>query len=117
MRGASAHIKVLDRRTIVGPARHRSEEEQLLQRKLSLKDIPLGQSPLALEIKRSHNLSPDDDVFEIRGELAQRVYHHISECLLLLIPITAGEMVRRVLDKARHHMFPRRRHGRIGKTR
>src|SRR5580700_8322532 len=75
MRGRSAHVEILDRRAILSPAWHGPQEEELFERKLSLEDVSLGQSPLALEIEWSDDLLLDDDVFQIRRVFGERIDH------------------------------------------
>src|SRR5215469_2131573 len=50
--GRSAHVEILNRRPILRPSRNRPQEEELLQRKLTLEDVAFAQSPLALQIER-----------------------------------------------------------------
>ena len=62
MRGRSAHVQVLDRRAVLRPARDRTQEEKLLERKLALEDVAFGQAELAFEVERRDDLAVQDDV-------------------------------------------------------
>src|SRR5262245_50004737 len=97
MGGRPAHEEVLDRRPILSPARHRPKEQQLFERELTLKDVALGQTPLALQIERRHDLTMDDEGFEIRRIFRQRVDHRVAEPFTMLIPRSLLQRVRRVL--------------------
>ena len=87
MSGRAAHPQVLDRRLVLRPARHRTQEEQLLQRQLALEDIAFGQSPLAFQIKRRYDLPPDDDVLQIRRIFRDGVDDVVAEGFALLVPM------------------------------
>jgi hypothetical protein len=57
----------------------------------------------------------DDDVLQVRRELADQVDHRVPEGLLLVVPVlrALGQVVGRVLDEAAHDVLARRRHGRV----
>src|SRR5919108_577229 len=111
MCGRAAQIKVLDRRSILRPARYGTQEEKLLQRKLALKNIALAQPELAFQIEWCEHLPPNDDVFDVWCMLGQSIDHRIAKFLPLLVPIeTRTQLVGRVLNETGEHMFSRRRH-------
>src|ERR1035441_10717461 len=111
MRRRSAHIKVLDRRPVLRPARHGAQEEQLLQRKLPLEDVAFAQSPLTLQIERCDHLFVKDQVLDVRRVLGNRVYHGVAERFLLIVPREPWtQLVRRILHEARQHMFRSEEH-------
>ena len=109
--------EAVDRRAVVGPAWHRTQEEELFERQLALEDVALGERPRALEIERRHHLTVQDDVFQVRRVFRQRVDDGVAERLALIVPRAFGQRVRRVLDEARHHVLAGRRHRRIGQRR
>ena len=86
MRGGAAHIEVVDRRAIPCPAWRGSQEEQLLQRQLALKDVAFGQTPLTLEVERRDDLTVADDVPDVRRVFRQRVDDSVAERLALIVP-------------------------------
>ena len=57
MRGRAAHVEAVDRRLVLRPAGHGPQEEELLERQLALEDVALGETPLALEVERRHDLA------------------------------------------------------------
>src|SRR6266478_2817283 len=65
MRRRPTHVKVLDRRTILGPTRRGTQKEKLFQRQLALKDVSFRQSEFTFQIEWRQNLSMQDDVFDI----------------------------------------------------
>src|SRR5579863_455546 len=106
MRGRSAHVEILNWRAVLSPAWHRTQEEELFERELSLEDVALGQSPLAFEIERSDDLLLDDDVFQVRCVLRDRVDHRVAERLFFSVPTEPGrQLVWCVLHEARHHVL------------
>src|SRR6185437_11231855 len=56
MRCRAAHVKVLDGRAELRITWHRTQEEKLLKRKLSLKNIAFAQPELTLQVQRSEHL-------------------------------------------------------------
>ena len=63
MGGGAAHVEILDGRAIARPAGDGPQEEKLLERKFSLKNIAFGEAGGALDIERRDDLLADDDVF------------------------------------------------------
>ena len=57
----AAHVEVADRRAVARPARHRAQEEELLERQLALEDVAFGEAELALEVERRQHLAVQDD--------------------------------------------------------
>src|SRR5216683_530166 len=86
----SAHIKVLDGRAELRPARYWSQEEELLERKLALEDIAFAQAKIAFQIKRRDHLPVQDDVLDIGRVLGNGIDHVVAEGLFLVIPVQAG---------------------------
>src|SRR5437868_12820537 len=110
MGGRAAHIQVSDRRPKTRIARHRPQEEKLLERKLALKNVALAQTKLALQIERRHYLPVQNDVLDVGRVLRDGVHHGISESFLLIVPVESrAQLVGRVLHKTGEHMLARRR--------
>ena len=90
----------------------------MLQRQLALEDVSFAQSEFAFEIERRHNLTVQNDVFDIRRIFGNRVDHCIAKLFFLGVPVEAGrEFVGRVLHEARHDVLARRRNRGIGQRR
>src|SRR5215831_4720152 len=85
----SAHVQVLNRSAERGISRHGAQEEQLFKRKLSLEDVALAQSPLALQVERSDNLTVQDDVLDVRSVLGNRVDDGVAKLVALGVPVEA----------------------------
>src|SRR5262245_17407925 len=114
MCGGSTQIEIGDRRSVLCPTWGGSQEEQLLQCQLTLKNIPFRQTPLTLEVERGDDLPMQDDLADVRRVLRERVDDDITERFALLIPGAVDQMKRRVLDEAGHHMLACRCHAGIG---
>src|SRR5439155_11953529 len=95
-----AHPEVAQGGLVLRPSWRRTQEEQLFERQLALKDIPFAQTELALEIERRQDLAVTNDAREVRRMFCDRVHDRISKCLALLVPGAVSERVRRVLNKA-----------------
>ena len=57
MSGRSAHVQILDGSAELRPTRHRTQEEELLERKFALENIAFAQSELAFQIERRDYLA------------------------------------------------------------
>ena len=114
MRGGAAHIKVVDGGTVVGPAGDGAKEKKLLERKLALENVALGEAEFALEIERGKDLAADDDVFDVGGIFGDGVDDVVAEGFFLIIPVAFGELVGRVLHEAGENVFAGRRDAGIG---
>src|SRR6478609_6593639 len=73
MGGGPAHKEVANRGRVARPAGRRTQEEELLERQLTLEDVPFRQSPFALEVERRDDLTVKDEVLEVRRVLRERV--------------------------------------------
>ena len=82
----AAEIEPLDWRAIVRPAWRRSQEKQLFERELSLKDVAFGEPELALEVERRQHLPVEDAVPDVRREPRNRVDDRIAERVPLDVP-------------------------------
>src|ERR1700729_1671800 len=109
MGGRAAHVKFFDGSPVAGPTRGGTQEEKLLERQLTLKDISFGEAGSALDIERGDELFADDQTFEIRRVLRNGVDHGVAEGFALLVPSAAREFVRRVLHEAGQDVFSGRR--------
>ena len=63
VRAGAAHVEILDRRAVLGPAGHRPEKEKLVQGQLALKNVALGQTKLPLQVPGRDDLPMKNDVF------------------------------------------------------
>jgi len=72
----------------------------LLERQLALKNIPFRQSKFAFEIERRQNLSMQNNVFDIRRVLSDRIDDCIAKLFALVIPVSFFQVVRGVLYEA-----------------
>src|SRR5437870_706824 len=114
MSGRSAHVEIFYWRTILCPAGRGPQEEELLKRQLTLKNVSFRQSELTFEIERRQHLSMQNYVFNIRSVFGDRLNHGVPKLFSLLVPGPFFQVIRRVLHKTRHHVLARRRHGWIG---
>jgi len=117
MRGGTTHIKVVDGRAVISPAGDGTEEKELLEGELTLENIALRETELALEVERRENLATGDNFFDVGSVLGDGVDDDVAEGLALIVPRAFGEFVGRVLNEAGHHVLARRRDARIGETR
>jgi hypothetical protein len=78
-----------------------------------LKDVAFGEPIFALDIEGCQNLPMQDQVLEIRRVFTQRVDDGVAERVAALVPGALVQMVGRILDEARHHVFARRRDARV----
>src|SRR5258708_4494506 len=109
MRGGTAHIEVIDRGAVVGPAGNGAEEEELFEGKLALKNIALGETEFAFEIERGEDLAADDYFFYVGGVLGDGVDYRVAESFLVIVPGALRELVGRVLHEAGENVLARRR--------
>ena len=86
MGGGAAHVEVLHRRAVAGPARHGPQEEELLEGQLALEDVALGEAPLALQVQRRQHLAVQDELLQVGRVLGDGVHHRVAEGLALLVP-------------------------------
>ena len=80
----------------------------MFQRQFALKNISFRQSKLAFEIERRQDLSMQDDVFDVRRVLGNRINDGIAKFFSFVVPISFLQIVRSVLHEARHHVLARR---------
>src|ERR1700680_2956945 len=117
MRGRAANVEVLDRRPELRPPRNGAEEEQLLQRKLTLKNVAFAEAEFALEIKRRNHLFVQDDVLDVGCVLGNGVDHVVAERFFLIVPVNTGaQLVGSVLYEAGHYVLAGGRDGRISQA-
>src|SRR5580700_667431 len=113
MRGGAAHVKVVNRRAVVGPSRDRTEEKKLLEGELALENIALREAKLALEVERRENLTAGDNLFDVGGVLGDSVDDGVAESFALIVPGALGEFVGRILNETGHNVLARRSDTRI----
>src|SRR5277367_655396 len=105
MGGGTAHIKIVDRSAVVGPAGHGAKKKELLERQLALENVSLRQAKFTLEVERRENLAAGDNFFDVGSMLGDGVDDSVAEGFALIVPGALGEFVRRVLNEAGHHML------------
>src|ERR1700680_2213289 len=116
MRGGAAHIEIVDRGAVVGPAGNGGEEEKLFQGELALEDVALRQAEFALEIKWGEDLAADDDFLYVGGVLGDGVDYGVAEGFFVIVPGALGEFVRRVLHETGHDVLAWRRDAGVGEA-
>src|SRR3954470_21927929 len=65
----AAHVEPLHRRLVLRPAGRGAEEEELLQRQLSLEDVAFRQAEVPLDVEGRQDLAVQDDVLDVRRVL------------------------------------------------
>jgi hypothetical protein len=96
----------------------RTQEEQLLQRQLSLEDVAFRQAEVALDVERRQDLPVQDAIPDVRRVLGDRVHDRVAERLPVGVPASLFlQVIRRVLHEARHDVLPRWGDRRIGQAR
>ena len=86
MRSRSAHVEALHRRSVLRPTGRRAEEEQLLERQLTLEDVALGKAEGPFDVERRQDLAMEDDVLDVRRVLRDGVDHGVAERLAMVVP-------------------------------
>src|ERR1700675_4703895 len=117
MRGRAAHIKVVDGRAVVGPSGDGTEEKELLEGELALKNIALREAELAFEVERRENLAAADNFFDVGSVLGDRIDDGVAESFALIVPGPLREFIGRVLNEAGHNVFAWRSDTRISEAR
>ena len=77
----------------------------MFEGELALKDVALGESPLALEIEGGEDLAVKNDVLDVWRVLRECADDRLAECVLVLVPGSFLEVIGSVLHEARHHVF------------
>ena len=109
--GARAALVVaVDRCAVLVPAGRRAEEVGLRREHLAVEDVALRQPRHLFDVERRDDLALQHEVGEAGEERLQRVLHVVGHVLALLGPVAALQVVRRVLDEARHDVLAGRRH-------
>src|SRR5262252_3317593 len=99
VRGRAAHIEVVDWRAVIRPPRDRAQEEKLLEGEFALKNVSLREAKFALQIERSQNLLPDDNVFDVGRVFGNGFDDVVAESFALLVPGARSQFVRRILHE------------------
>ena len=61
MRARAAQVQTANRRSVLAETEKRPHGEELIEGKLAVKNLPAGQSPLALEVEGRQHLPGDDE--------------------------------------------------------
>ncbi len=83
----AAHPEIADRRGVLRPTRDRPHEEQLVEGELPVKNIPLGQAEVALQIERRHHLPMQNALPDIGRVVGQRIDDRIADWFARLVPV------------------------------
>ena len=87
-------IEALYGRPIAGEPGDRSHEEQLIQRVLSIVDVPFGEPKCLLEVQRRQHVSVENRRFEVGRVSGQRGHDGVAESLPgRRIPLAAVEPI------------------------
>src|SRR5215203_3622341 len=116
MRGRPAHVKILNWCAVLGPPRRWPQEEELFEGQLALEYISLGETKVAFQVQWSQYLPVDYQVFNVWRMLCNRINNGVAKLFALFVPRSFFQVIWRVLNKARHNMFARRRYRRVGQT-
>src|SRR6478735_9418553 len=79
----SAEIKVFNRRFVARPIQQGAHGEELVQRKVAVKNLPTRETVPLLQIKRRNNLVRENQLRKIRRILRQRLYHRLPQSFSL----------------------------------
>ncbi len=111
----ATEVETPDGRAISGEPGDRPHEEQLIQRVLSVVDVPFGEPVSLLQIQRSQHLSVEDGRLEVGRVFGQRPHDGIPESLSSGgVPLALFEPVGRILGHDGHDVLPRLGHVRVG---
>ena len=106
--GSRAALPVaVDRGAVLGPRRHRPQEEQLLEGQLSLEDVALGEPRDALDVGGRQDLAMENARRQIGRVASQGGDHRVPEGLALGVVPAAVQGVGRILDEDAHHVLAR----------
>src|SRR4029077_8400213 len=83
----------------------RGEEEHLRGEELAGEAVALPQPYRPLDVERRHLLALDHEVAEAREELLEGPLDRVAQVLLFGVPVALAQVVRRVLDEARHDVL------------
>src|SRR5688572_19716023 len=83
MRPRAALPEAVQRRAVLRPLGHGTQEEELVQRQLALEDVPLAQARDALDVRRRDHLLADDERLDVRRVLRERLDDGVAERVAL----------------------------------
>ena len=79
MGARTAEIKIFDRRSVFCPTGYRTEEKELIQSELALKDISFRQAEFFFQVPGRNHLAMKDDIFQVWCIFAQRINYRIAQ--------------------------------------
>ena len=100
-----------------GPPEQRTRDEELIERKLTLEDLALGQPMIALEVEGRDDLTGHDRPRESGRELLDRTGSHVGKAVAFDIPRGVSQRVRRKLHVGGHYVMGVRRERRVEERR
>ena len=109
--GAGAALVVaVDRRPVLRPARRRPEEEHLRGEELAGEDVALADGPRSARCAAASRPRAGGRGRRSPGRTTRASLDGVAQVLLLGVPVALAQLVRRVLDEARHDVLAGRRH-------
>ena len=110
MGARAALVVAVDRGAVLVPAGRRPEEVHLRRQELAGEDVALAEADDALDVERGDHFAMQHQIAEAGEERLDRGLHGVAEVLPLGVPVTALQLIRCVLDEARHHVLAGRGH-------
>src|SRR5208282_4482509 len=92
-----AQIQVLNRRAITGPVEQGTHGEKLVEREFTMENVAARESVGVFEILRRDDLVRENQFRKFWGVLRQGADNRVAESDPLAVPITALQLVGRVL--------------------
>src|ERR1700694_4431666 len=105
MRTRSAQIQSFDGRAVLGPARHRPHEKELLEIQIAVKNVALRQTVGSLEVQWSDHLHRFNGAWYVGREFRNFFHDTIGEQIPVLIPCSFREAIRNVLHETGEDVF------------
>src|SRR5258705_5372762 len=102
MRAGAAQIKVANRRVVPRPSRQRPRDEELIERKLAVKNVAARQAVLAFEIEWRDDLPRHDRTLEARRVLLNRARGDVTKPIAFGVPRGVAQLIGRELDVRGH---------------
>lgn len=106
VRRGTALIETINRGAVIRIMWRRALEKQLLERQLTVKDVPLRRVDDALDVMRQEHLAVDDAVAKTRRQPVDGVEHRLDERGALLVPTPAIESSRGMAAEQVDDVFP-----------
>src|SRR6202034_2284033 len=79
MRTAPTQIQILDGRAVSGPVEQRTHGKELIERQVTVKNLPARQSVLFFQVQRRDDLVRQNQLRQIRRVLRQCLHHGLPK--------------------------------------